>query len=192
LVQKWRKTSQRKTTRQLAAMPTIFAEIRQPKTSYLAFPTTSSENRHYLPIAFLSSDIIASNQIYVLPNAELYHFGTLTSTMHNAWMRTVCGRLKSDYRYSASIVYNNFPWPTPTDKQIKAIEGKAKAVLDVRAEHETSTLADLYNPLTMPPDLTKAHAALDKVVDNAYGYKGKPTDAERVAFLFTLYQALAD
>jgi hypothetical protein len=190
LVQKWRKTSQREITRQLATTPTIFAEIRQPKTSYLAFPTTSSENRYYLPIAFLSSDVIASNQIYILPNATRYHFGILTSTMHNAWMRTVCGRLKSDYRYSASIVYNNFPWATPDTKQIKSIEEKAQAVLDARAEHKTSTLADLYHPLTMPPNLVKAHNALDKAVDAAYGYKGSKDDAARVAFLFELYQKL--
>ncbi|TSA38586.1 MAG: class I SAM-dependent DNA methyltransferase, partial [Methylococcaceae bacterium] len=180
LVQKWRKTSQRKTTYELSATPTIFAEIRQPKTSYLAFPTTSSENRYYLPIAFLSSDVIASNQIYVLPNATPYHFGVLTSSMHNAWMRAVCGRLESRYRYSASIVYNNFPWATPDTKQIKVIEEKAQAVLDTRAEHKASTLADLYNPLTMPPNLVKAHNALDKAVDTAYGYKGGKDDAARV------------
>jgi hypothetical protein len=191
-VREVRLTSSKARTREWAQFPTLFSENRQPGSDYLAIPKVSSESRMYLPISFVTKDWIASGSLLVVPSATKYHFGVLQSHMHNAWMRTVCGRMKSDYQYSASIVYNNFPWPTPTDKQIKAIEGKAKAVLDVRAEHETSTLADLYNPLTMPPDLTKAHTALDKAVDNAYGYKGKPTDAERVAFLFKLYQALAD
>ena len=190
LVQKWRKISTRNATQKLAATPSIFAEIRQPETDYLAFPTTSSENRNYLPIAFLNSDVIASNQIYIISSATLYHFGVLTSSMHNAWMRTVCGRLKSDYRYSAGIVYNNFPFPTPTEKQIKTIEEKAQAVLDAREVHENSTLADLYNPLTMPANLVKAHNELDKAVDSAYHYKGAKDDAARVAFLFEKYQAL--
>ena len=190
LVQKWRKVRARKTTQKLAETPSIFAEIRQPKTDYLAFPTTSSENRHYLPIAFLNSAVIASNQIYIIPNATLYHFGILTSSIHNAWMRAVCGRLESRYRYSAGIVYNNFPFPTPNAKQIAAIETKAQAILDARAEHKNSTLADLYNPLTMPFDLAKAHKELDKAVDSAYKYKGTKDDAARVAFLFELYQTL--
>jgi hypothetical protein len=189
-VQKWRKISSREATQKLADTPSIFAEIRQPKADYLAFPTTSSENRNYLPIAFLNSDVIASNQIYIIPNATLYHFGVLTSTMHNAWMRSVCGRLESRYRYSAGIVYNNFPFPTPNAKQIAAIEKQAQAVLDARAVHENSTLADLYNPLTMPANLVKAHNELDKAVDAAYNYKNAKDDAARVAFLFEKYQEL--
>lgn len=138
----------------------------------------------------MQPDTLSSNLVRILPHATLYHFGILTSTMHNAWMRTVCGRLKSDYRYSVGIVYNNFPWPIPTDKQRSAIEAAAQAVLDARTQFTGSTLADLYDPLTMPPELVKAHAQLDKAIDAAYSYKGKKDDAERVAFLFGLYQSL--
>jgi len=191
-VKDFRNTSDREMTRKLANYPTLFGERRQPNGDYLLLPKVSSENRPYMPIGFITSSVIANGSALIVPNATKYHLGVLQSHMQNAWMRTVCGRMKSDYQYSASIVYNNFPWPKLTVEQIKAIEEKAQAVLDVRAKHGTSTLADLYNPLTMPPDLTKAHAALDKAVDAAYGYKGKPTDAERVAFLFKLYQALAD
>ena len=128
----------------------------------------------------------------ILPNATLYHFGILSSSLHNAWMRTVAGRLKSDYRYSVSIVYNNYPWPPVlSDKQQAAIESAAQSVLDARSLFSDSTLAQLYNQSTMPVDLVKAHAALDKAVDNAYGYKGGKDDASRVAFLFALYQQLA-
>ena len=190
-VKVWRSNSDRATTKKLAATPTKFAEIRQPKTSYLALPTTSSENRDFLPIDFLSADVIASNQIYIVPNATLYHFGILTSTMHNAWMRQVCGRLKSDFRYSNTIVYNNFPWPT---KQLAAITTAAQAVLDARAQFSNESLATLYDPNTMPPALVKAHAVLDRAVDAAYvpdgGAKSYATDAERVAFLFKRYQQL--
>jgi len=134
--------------------------------------------------------LIVNPSVLVVPNASRYHFGVLQSTMHMAWMRSVCGRMKSDYQYSNTIVYNNFPWPNPTEKEIKAIEEKAQAILDARAEHQTSTLADLYNPLTMPPNLVKAHQNLDKAVDAAYGYKSGKDDATRVAFLFALYQDL--
>ncbi|PKO26016.1 MAG: SAM-dependent methyltransferase, partial [Betaproteobacteria bacterium HGW-Betaproteobacteria-8] len=176
-VRQWREKSNRETTRKLAATPAFFAEVRQPDANYLALPTTSSENRRYLPIAFLPKTVIASNQIYILPDATLIHFGILTSTMHNAWLRVVCGRLESRYRYSASIVYNNFPWPEPTDKQRTVIEAAAQGVLDARAAHPGASLADLYDPLTMPANLLKAHQALDAAVDAAYGYKGAKTDA---------------
>ena len=137
----------------------------------------------------MSSNYIAGNSLQTVPNATLYHFGVLTSLMHNAWMRTVCGRLKSDYRYSAGIVYNNFPWPqNPTDKQKKAIEDAAQGVLDARSQFPDSSLADLYDTLTMPPTLLKAHQKLDKAVDSAYGKTNFKTEAERVAFLFELYQ----
>ncbi|MGD9848056.1 MAG: class I SAM-dependent DNA methyltransferase [Desulfuromonas sp.] len=190
-VRAWRSESQRKTTRDLAATPMLFAEVRQPTTDYLAFPTVSSERREYLPIAFLTSNIIASNQIYIVPNATLYHFGILSSTMHNAWMRAVCGRLESRYRYSAGIVYNNFPWPEKlTEEQQQAVTDKAQKVLDVRKGHAGKTLAWMYNPETMPDDLKKAHAELDAAVDAAYGYAGKADDAARVAFLFKLYGKL--
>ncbi|WP_353076638.1 DNA methyltransferase [Flavobacterium sp.] len=189
LVRKWRSNSERGNTKKLAETPTLFAEVRQPKTNYLAFPTVSSVNRKYIPIAFLSPDIVASNQLYVLPNVELYHFGVLTSIMHMAWVKYICGRLKSDYRYSASIVYNNYPWPeNPTEKQIKTIEEKAKQVLDFRASFPTSSLADLYNPLTMPPALVKAHNELDKAVDAAYSKQAFTSEAKRMEFLFELYE----
>jgi hypothetical protein len=188
-VRKWRSNSDRANTKKLAETPTLFAEVRQPKTSYLAFPTVSSVNRKYIPIAFLSPETIASNQLYVLPNANVYYFGILTSYIHMAWVKSVCGRLKSDYRYSASIVYNNFPFPeNPSDKQIKAIEEKAQKVLDTRAEFPSNSLADLYDPLSMPPALVKAHNELDKAVDLAYRPQPFTSEANRMVFLFELYE----
>jgi len=194
-VQDWRATSERETTRKLASTPAFFAEIRQPTSQYVAIPTASSEKRAFIPIAFLQPEVIASNQLYVLPNATLFHFGVLTSTMHMAWVRTVCGRLKSDFRYSAGIVYNNFPWPQDiTPAQQNAVEQAAQRVLTERANFPDSTLADLYDPLSMPPPLVKAHQMLDKAVDAAYqssgGKKTWASDAERVAFLFGLYQQI--
>jgi hypothetical protein len=189
-VQKWRNSSDRETTKGLAATPAQFAEVRQPTGDYLAMPTASSERRQYIPIAFLSADIIASNQIYVIPGAALFHFGVLTSQMHMAWVRTVCGRIKSDYRYSAGIVYNNFPWPEVTSKQLMAIETAAEAVLGARYNHRGSSLADLYDPVSMPADLAKAHRALDKIVDTAYSRSPFASDAERVALLFEMYRRI--
>lgn len=177
-------------TREWAASPSLFSENRQPNTDYLAIPKVSSERRNYLPISFVRSDWIASGSLLVIPSAMPWHFGVMQSIMHMAWMRAVCGRMKSDYQYSASIVYNNFPWPEPTDKQRAAIETAGEAVLDARAAHPNATLADLYDPLTMPPDLLRAHQTLDRAVDAAYAYKDAPTDAARVAFLFARYQAL--
>lgn len=188
-VKKWRSNSNRVNTKKLAETPTLFAEVRQPKTSYLAFPTVSSVNRKYIPIAFLSPNIIASNQLYVLPNATLFHFGILTSSMHMSWVKYICGRLKSDYRYSASIVYNNYPFPEkPTDKQIKAIEERAQGVLDARASFPNRSLADLYDPLTMPSVLVKAHNELDKAVDLAYRPQAFTSEANKMIFLFELYE----
>jgi hypothetical protein len=188
-VRKWRSNSDRANTKKLAATPTLFAEVRQPKTNYLAFPTLSSENRKYIPIAFLEPSIIASNQIYVLPNSNPFHFGILTSMMHMAWIKSVCGRLESRYRYSASIVYNNYPWPeSANEKQIKAIEEKAKKVLEARAEFPNRSLAELYDPLTMPPALVKAHNELDKAVDLAYRPQPFTSEAKRMEFLFELYE----
>ena len=191
-IKKSRSASTRKITNELAATPMLFGEIRQPKTNYLAIPEVSSERRHFIPIGFLTPDIIASNKLYTVSDATIYHFGILTSTMHMAWTRTVCGRLKSDYQYSAGIVYNNFPWPMDvTDKQKKAIEDAAQAVLNARAAHVGASLADLYDPLTMPPDLVKAHRALDSAVDTAYSKRKFTGDSDRVAFLFDLYQTLS-
>ena len=177
-------------TRKFADYPTLFRQIAQPDSDYLAVPEVSSERRPYIPIAFVSQDVICSNKIQFVPAATLYHLGILCSTMHMAWMRTVCGRLESRYSYSNTIVYNNFPWPETTDKQRHAIEAAAQAVLDARAQFPHTTLADLYDPLTMPPALLKAHQQLDRAVDAAYGVKGFKSEAERVAFLFSRYQQL--
>ena len=172
-----------------AAKPTEFQKNRQPDSDYLAIPAHSSVNRSYIPIGYFSKNVICGNANLMIPNATLYEFVVMTSIMHNAWMRTTCGRLKSDYRYSASIVYNNFPWPLdPTTAQKTKIETAAQAVLDARAAYPDSSLADLYDPLSMPPNLTRAHQQLDKAVDAAYGKTKFNTEAERVAFLFELYQ----
>lgn len=190
-VRRSRLASSRPTTLELAATPTLFGEVRQPTGRYLAIPKTSSERRSYIPMAFLQPSIIANTELFTIDGAMLYHFGILSAAMHMVWVRAVCGRLKSDYRYSAGIVYNNFPWPkNPTEKQIQVIEQGAKTVLDARALYPSSSLADLYDPLAMPPDLIKAHQKLDESVDAAYGKKKFSGDAERVAFLFGLYQAI--
>lgn len=189
-VKQSREASNRPTTRELAAFPTLFGENRQPTSHYILIPRHSSENRYYIPCGFFEPNYIAADSCLFVPNATLYHFGILTSIMHNAWMRTVCGRLKSDYRYSAGIVYNNFPWPEPNEKQQQVIEKAAQAVLDARLQFSTSTLADLYDPLTMPPILSKAHQQLDRAVDAAYGKKSFVSEAERVAFLFERYQQI--
>jgi hypothetical protein len=190
-VQKIRRASPRPATNALAATPSVFGEIRQSTSRYLAIPKTSSELRNYIPMSFLDSDIIANTELFSIQGATLYHFGVLTSAMHMGWMRSVCGRLKSDYRYSARIVYNNFPWPqAATEKQQKNIEEAAQTVLDARAKYPNSSFADLYDPLAMPPDLVKAHHRLDAVVDAAYSKKKFSGDADRVAFLFELYQQI--
>ena len=190
-VRRYRLASARSTTRELAAIPTLFGEIRQPGNPYLAIPKTSSERRAYIPMAFLQPNIIANTELFTIEGAGLYHFGVLSSAMHMAWVCSVCGRLKSDYRYSAGIVYNNFPWPqTQTDKQKKAIEDAAQAVLDARMQFPNSSLADLYDPLTMPAALTKVHRKLDAAVDAAYAKRKFTGDSDRVAFLFELYQQI--
>lgn len=191
-VQGMREASSKAATREKARIPTRFTEDRQPESGeYLALPRTSSENRAYIPIGYLSSEIIAANDLQLVPEANLYEFGVLTSAMHMAWMRTTSGRLKSDIRYSVKYTYNTFPWPdAPADKTRQAIEAAAQVVLDARAQFPGATLADLYDPLTMPPALLRAHQKLDATVDKAYGKTGYKSDAERVAFLFERYQAL--
>ncbi|HEX5422638.1 MAG TPA: DNA methyltransferase [Candidatus Acidoferrales bacterium] len=190
-VREHRLASKRPTTRELAATPTLFGEIRQPSSEYLLIPSVSSENRRYVPMSFMPSTVIASNLVLVIPTANHYHFGVLTSQMHMAWVRQVCGRLKSDYRYSNKLVYNNFPWPeNPTSKQRLAIESAAQSVLDARQKFPGSTLADLYDPLAMPPELVKAHADLDRAVDLCYRPQPFQNDRQRVEFLFTLYEKL--
>jgi len=192
-VRKMRLGSLKAATREKAKRPSLFTEIRQPKNNnYLAFPRTSSENRTYIPIGFLPSSTIAANDIQMVPEAGIYEFGVLTSAMHMVWVRVTSGRLKSDYRYSAKLTYNTFPWPgIVTDKQRQNIEEAAQAVLDARAKHPGSSLADLYHPLSMPTELGKAHHKLDAAVDAAYSKKKFSGDSDRVAFLFELYQQLA-
>ena len=189
-VQQWRAASNRKNTVMLADTPTLFAEIRQPQTMYLAVPTVCSEKRRYIPMAYLSPDIIASNQVYIVPEATLYHFGVLQSNVHMAWMRAVCGRLETRYRYSNSVVYNNFPWPTPTDEQRARIEQTAQAIIDAREKSQDVCLAELYDPVFMPPELRRAHQENDRAVMAAYGFSIKMTESECVAKLFEMYQAL--
>jgi len=187
-VRAYRLASKSAPTRKLADTPTRFHVENIPDKPYLVIPEVSSERRDYIPIGFIDAKTLSSNKVKIIPHATLFHFGILTSAMHMAWMRYTCGRLKSDYQYSIGIVYNNFPWPdSPTDKQREAIEKAAQAVLDGRANHPSASLADLYDPVAMPPDLRKAHQTLDKAVDVAYGKKGFISDAERVAFLFELY-----
>ncbi len=194
-VRKQREKSTRATTKELAKFPSLFGEIRQPTSSYLMIPRVSSERREVIPVGFFSPNVIASEQTLVVPDATLYHFGVISSTMHNAWVRAVCGRLESRYRYSNTIVYNNFPWPSePSDAARQRIEEAAQGVLDARAQFPCTSLATLYNPETMPPALVKAHATLDRAVDAAYqpdgGAKSYANDATRVAFLFRRYAAL--
>lgn len=190
-VKRYRQASTREATKKLAATPYLFGEIRQPETSYVLIPRVSSEKRTYVPMGFFSAESIVGDTCLCIPNATLYHFGVLTSLMHMDWMRHVCGRLKSDYRYSNTLVYNNFPWPAaPKPEQVRAIEDRAQAVLDARAQFPNSTLADLYDPLTMPPALLKAHQALDKAVDAAYRKKPFESERERIEYLFTEYQRL--
>ena len=166
-------------------------EIRQPDSDYLLIPSTTSENRRYIPIGYINKDIVTTNANFTVPNATLYHFGILTSNVHMAWMRAVCGRLKSDYRYSKDIVYNNFPWCTPTDTQKLKIEQTAQAILDARAKYPDASLADLYDETTMPPELRKAHQANDRTVMAAYGFDTKISEAECVAKLMERYRELA-
>lgn len=189
LVREMRLASKAESTRKKANTPTIFGQIAQPDSNYLAIPEVSSERRQYIPIAFLTKDIIASNTVQLIPDAGLFHFGIMTSVMHITWCRAICGRLESRLRYSNSLVYNNYPWPlNPTDKQKQAVEKAAQAVLDARAQYPTSSLADLYDPITMPPVLSKAHAALDKAVDLCYRPQPFPDETRRMEFLFELYE----
>lgn len=190
-VAKQRRASPRAATQALADFPTLFGEIRQPTSNYLFVPSVSSERREFIPIGFMSHKVIASNLALVVPCATMYEFGVLSSTMHNAWMRTVCGRLKSDYRYSAGIVYNNYAWPidvTPTKSA--AVVKAAEHILIVRSLYKRDSLADMYSPDLMPVELKAAHRALDKAVDAAYGYRGKHADTTRAAYLFRLYEKL--
>jgi len=190
-VKAFRLASSAEPTRKSADAPTLFFYTSQPDTDYLIVPEVSSARRSYIPIGFMSKETICSNTNYLIPDASLFLFGMVQSEMHMVWMRNVGGRLKSDYRYSGSMVYNTFPWPDePSDKQRAAIEAAAQAVLDARAQFPQSSLADLYDPLTMPPALVKAHQALDRAVDACYRKAAFASDAQRVEFLFERYQQL--
>ena len=185
----FRLSSNREATKKLAEKPMLFGEIRQPNSQYIIIPKVSSENRKYIPIGILEPTTITSGSALIIPNANLFIFGIMTSAMHMAWMKTTCGRMKSDFQYSASIVYNNLPWPeNPTAKQIKAIETAAQQVLDTRLQFPNSSLAALYDPLTMPSALVKAHNELDKAVDLAYRPQPFTSEANRMVFLFELYE----
>ncbi len=189
----FRTKSKRLSTKKLASNPTHFQTEFMPKYNYIAIPEVSSGNRKYIPIGFLTPDILCSNKLRLIPNANLFHFGILTSNVHMAWMRTVCGMYGPSYQYSINIVYNNFPWPTPTDQQRQKIEQTAKAILETRENYPESSLADLYDPLTMPIDLKRAHQANDRAVMEAYGMWGKVnSESECVAWLFKMYEELAN
>lgn len=192
LVRDFRLSSKKAATRKQADTPTLFTENRQPSEDFIAIPEVSSGTRRYIPMGFLHPDTICSNKLQILPGASIYHFGVLMSNVHMAWMRTVCGRLKSDYDYSAKIVYNNFPWPVPTEKQKAKIEQSAQAILDARALYPDCSLAVLYNEVTMPPELRKAHQVNDRAVMEAYGFWGKfNSESACVAELMKMYQQLA-
>jgi hypothetical protein len=201
-----RKNSARETTKKLATAAAYFGEIRQPTYPYLLIPAVSSERRRYIPIGFMRPDIIASNATLLVPEAKLYHFGVLSSAMHMAWMRQVCGRLESRYRYSNKIVYNNFPWPAMvTEKQRTRLEEAAQRILDLRVElgcgqdgflpvhkrdHPSASLADLYDGQSMPLALQKAHSELDRAVDKCYRPEPFTSERQRVEYLFSLYEKL--
>ena len=191
-VRQYRLSSNRKQTKECASRPTHFYIENIPVSDYLVIPEVSSERRFYVPVGFMHSDVLPSNLVKIMPNATLYHFGIITSRMHMVWMRHVCGRLEMRYRYSVGVVYNNFPWPTQSEERIKQIEVAAQAVIDARSNHPESSLADLYDPLTMPEDLIKAHSKLDQTVDRAYSVNGFSNDDERISLLFSLYQQVIE
>ena len=192
-VKELRLKSSAKPTQALAEKPYLFFSAPQTESDYLIVPNVSSEKRKYIPIGFMSKDIIASNAVQIVPNATLYHFGVLTSNVHMAWVRIVTGRLKSDYQYSGAIVYNNFPWPSPTDAQKAKIEQTAQTILDARALYPDCSLADLYDEIAMPPELRRAHQQNDRAVMQAYGFDvATTTETSCVAELMRMYQQLTE
>lgn len=193
LTEEFRRKSKRPQTIALADVPYLFGEIRQPNSKMIVVPKVSSENRRYIPIAIIEPDIIVNGSALIVQNADNYTFGVLMSNVHNAWMRTVAGRMKSDYQYSGTVVYNTFPWCSPTDEQKAKIEQTAQAILDARAKYPDCSLADLYDELTMPVELRKAHQANDKAVMQAYGFDYKTmTESQCVAELMKMYKKLTD
>ena len=192
-VREYRLQSKKAATRKKAETPQLFDEIKQSNSSYIALPKVSSENRRYILMDYLRPDVIAGDQLFMILDTNLYHFGILESNVHMAWTRTVCGRLKSDYRYSNTVVYNNFPWPNPTPAQKARIEKSAQGILDARKLYSGVSLADLYDPLTMPPELRRAHQENDKAVMEAYGFNWHTmTEPECVAELMKMYQKLTE
>lgn len=192
-VKEFRANSKNAQTKAAADIPWRFGQYRKPAAHYIAFAKVSSERRRYVPFGFLTDEIIPGDKLFTIPDATLYDFGILTSNVHMAWMRAVCGRLKSDYSYSTTIVYNNFPWPAPTDDQKVRIEQTAQGILDARALYPDSSLADLYDPLTMPPELRRAHTVNDRAVMQAYGFDVKTmSEADCVAALMKMYQELVN
>ena len=190
-VREFRLQSKKPATQKKADTPMLFDEIRDSKTDYIALPKVSSQNRRYIPMDFLPANVIAGDKLFMLSEISLYHFGVLMSNVHMSWMRTVAGRLKSDYSYSNTVVYNNFPWPNPTDAQRARIEETAQGILDARAMYPDSSLADLYDEVLMPVELRRAHQANDRAVMEAYGFWGRlNTEPECVAALMSLYQQL--
>lgn len=191
-VREYRLASPSTGTIKIADKPTRFHVENMPKGNYIVIPEVSSQKRKYIPMGYMDSNSLCSNKLRLMPNATIYEFGILESNVHMAWMRVVCGRLKSDYDYSIKIVYNNFPWPAPTEQQKAKIEQTAQAILDARALYPDSSLADLYDELTMPPELRKAHQANDRAVMDAYGFiKGtaaRTSESACVAELMKLYQ----
>ena len=192
-VRQFRLSSTSAGTVKLADKPTRFHVENMPNENYILLPKVSSERRRYIPMGFMTPDTFCSDLVFIIPNSTLYHLGVLTSNVHMAWMRAVCGRLKSDYRYSKDVVYNNFPWPTPTDQQRAKIEQTAQAILDARALYPDASLADLYDETTMPPELRKAHQQNDRAVMQAYGFWGKlNSEPACVAELMKMYQKLTE
>ena len=191
-VRQFRLKSTRDKTLKAANTPTLFGAPYECMTDYVAIPKVSSSNRRYIPMDYLPQEVIPGDKLFVLSGGDIYHFGVLTSNVHMSWMRAVCGRLKSDYSYSNTIVYNNFPWPTPTAEQREKISQTAQGILDARALYKDATLADLYDELTMPPELRKVHQQNDKAVMQAYGFSIRDTTEETcVSALMKMYQKMA-
>lgn len=191
-VRKYRLASTSAGTVKLADKPTRFHVENMPTSNYLLIPKVSSERRQYIPVGFMGADVLSSDLVFIISDATLYHFGVLTSSVHNAWMRVVCGRLKSDFRYSKDIVYNNFPWPHPSDSQREKIEQSAQMILDARDRYLDASMADLYGNLILFPELMKVHRANDAAVMEAYGFRKDMTEPEIVAELFKMYQKLVE
>jgi hypothetical protein len=188
----FRTESNKESTGELANSPAVFAEIRQPDTEFLVVPQHTSENRPYVPFGFFGPENIVHNSCSAIPRATLYHFGILSSVMHMAWVRHVCGRIKSDFRYSTRLVYNNYPWPrNVSDANSQRVERAAQAVMDARRHFPDSTLADLYDPDAMPAALHRAHNALDRAVDRCYRQQPFISERQRVEYLFNLYENLS-